>query len=134
MWRDMERLTHALGVHFTRPSVFPRNGLLAARVAVALVESRIADFVPKVYEANFARDEDIAAPEVIGRILSELGLEPDQVLALAQSPTVKALLRENTENARAAGIFGSPSFTVKDELFWGSDRLDSAVAWAVGGL
>jgi 2-hydroxychromene-2-carboxylate isomerase len=35
-----------------------------------------------------------------------------------------------TERAQALGIFGAPSFTIGDELFWGNDRLERAVAWA----
>jgi 2-hydroxychromene-2-carboxylate isomerase len=48
----------------------------------------------------------------------------------AESPEAKAKLRTHTERAQALGIFGAPSVTVGEELFWGNDRLEAAVAWA----
>ena len=74
MWRDLERLCAAQGLRFERPSVFPRNGLLAARVATAAsAEPWLPEFVRAVYRANFAEDRDIAAPEVVGAVLEALG-------------------------------------------------------------
>ena len=52
----------------------------------------------------------------------------------AQDDEVKATLRAATEEAQALGVFGAPSFTTADgELFWGNDRLEEALAWAVKG-
>jgi 2-hydroxychromene-2-carboxylate isomerase len=39
-------------------------------------------------------------------------------------------LKRQTEEAGSRGLFGAPSFTVGDELFWGNDRLEAALAWA----
>ena len=47
-----------------------------------------------------------------------------------ESPQAKARLRASTERAVSLGLFGAPSFVVGSELFWGNDRLDSAMAWA----
>ena len=64
MWRDLERICGELGVPFARPSVFPRNGLLAARIAcVGDGAPWLSAFVRNVYTANFARDLDISQPE-----------------------------------------------------------------------
>jgi len=52
------------------------------------------------------------------------------LVARAGEADAKAALRRNTEDATARGIFGAPSFLVDDELFWGNDRLDDAIAWA----
>jgi 2-hydroxychromene-2-carboxylate isomerase len=52
------------------------------------------------------------------------------VLKDGESPEAKARLRENTERARALGLFGAPSFVVRDELFWGNDRLEDALRHA----
>ena len=74
MWRDLERICGEAGIPWARPSVFPRNGLHAARVAcVAAAEPWLPDFVRGVYRANFAEDRDIAAPEVIRELLENLG-------------------------------------------------------------
>ena len=64
MWRDMERLCTALDVPFQRPSQFPRNGLLAARIACWFdAKPWLPNFVRAVYEANFVTDEDISNPK-----------------------------------------------------------------------
>ena len=130
MWRDLERICERLGTPFVRPSTFPRNGLTAARVTLALPEAARPAFVRSVYEANFARDRDIAATEVVTQLLTTLGHDPSPVLARAGSSDVKDELRAQTERAAELGIFGSPSFVVGGELFWGNDRLDEALDWA----
>ena len=48
----------------------------------------------------------------------------------ANAPENKERLKRQTEEATARGLFGAPSFTVGDELFWGNDRLEDAIAWA----
>ena len=62
-------------------------------------------------------------------LLVALGQTPEPLLAAAQSPEIKQRLRGQTDEAVRGGIFGAPSVTVGDELFWGNDRLEAAVAW-----
>lgn len=132
MWRDIERVCRDVNVAWTRPSQFPRNGLLAARVAYAnQKEPWIAPFVQSVYAANFSRDEDISDPTVIEKCLRPLAPEPEAALAAAELPETKTGLREQTETAAALQIFGSPSFLVAGELFWGGDRLEQALQHAL---
>jgi 2-hydroxychromene-2-carboxylate isomerase len=131
MWRDVEREAEALGLAMRRPSVFPRNSTAAARVALLGVERAWGPrFIRAALVANFAEDRDIAAPEVIDELLTDLGLDGAQVRAEAASPAYRPKLREATERAIALGIFGAPTFVVGDELFWGNDRLERALAWA----
>ena len=131
MWRDMERLCDALGLPFKRPSAFPRNGLTAARVVCAAQGAAwVPDFVRGVYRANFGEDREISKPEVIGEILAAQGLPAQEWLQRASLPATKDALRAQTERAIAQGIFGAPSFTVGDELFWGGDRLTQALDFA----
>jgi len=131
MWRDMERLCDELGLPLKRPSVFPRNGLTAARVVCAAQGAAwVPDFVRGVYRANFGEDREISKPEVIGEILAAQGLPAQEWLQRASLPATKDALRAQTERAIAQGIFGAPSFTVGDELFWGGDRLTQALDFA----
>ena len=132
MWRDLERLCEKHALPFRRPSTFPRNGLLAARVACCNQDRTwVGAFTRAVFEANFARDLDIGRPEVTREILDGLGLDADRIVGDATSDTGKQALRDQTESARALGIFGAPSFVVDGELFWGNDRLGDAVASAL---
>ena len=133
MWRDLERICADLGISMRRPSRFPRNGLLAARVACFAQEQHwVPEFVRRVYAANFAHDREVSDPAVVGEILEAVG-QPRSLLAAAESPETKAKLRAQTERAQALGIFGAPSFVVGDELYWGNDRLGDAVAKAALG-
>lgn len=133
MWRDLERRCAAYGLPWRRPSVMPRNSLVAARIAlVAAAEPWLADFVRAVFSANFAHDRDIGDAGVLAAILAELGQPAAALMAAASSPEAKAALRARTAEAEARGLFGAPSFTVGEELFWGDDRLEEALAWACG--
>ena len=131
MWRDLERLAEKEGLPFLRPSRFPRNGLLAARVAlVGVEEGWVAAFARAVMKANFAEDREIGEEAVIVEILATLGLPAEGVIARAQADANKLALRCQTERAAELGLFGAPSFRVGEELFWGNDRLEDALAWA----
>lgn len=131
MWRDLERLCAKEGLPFRRPSAFPRNGLLAARVALVGVEDGwVAPFARAVMRANFAEDREIAEPAVIREILVALGLSDAEIMARAQADANKLALRCQTERAAELGLFGAPSFRVGEELFWGNDRLADALEWA----
>jgi 2-hydroxychromene-2-carboxylate isomerase len=129
-WRDLARCAADLGLEFRRPSQFPRSGLLAARIALSLPDRDRPAFSRAVYHANFVEDREISDASVVRTILDQLQLPADALLETASSPSIKSQLRAQTEAAIAAGIFGAPSFTVGDELFWGNDRLEQALAWA----
>ncbi len=131
MWRDVEREAAALGLAMRQPSVFPRNTVEAARVALLGVERDWGPrFIRAALVANFAEDRDVAAPAVIDELLADLGLDGPAVRAEAASPAYRPRLRAATEQAIARGIFGAPMFVVGDEMFWGNDRLERALAWA----
>jgi 2-hydroxychromene-2-carboxylate isomerase len=130
MWRDLERICEAQRLPFRHPSQFPRNGLLAARIACHLSkETWIPAFVRAVYQANFAEDQDIADRRVIAACLRSVNQDAETILEAAGSAEAKTLLREQTERAVDLGIFGAPSFIVDEELFWGNDRLEEALMW-----
>lgn len=132
MWRDMERICEAEGVPLKQPPFrFPQNGLKAARLAlVGEGEGWIGDFTRAVYTANFAEQRDISDDATLALVLSKLGVNPEAAAKAANAPENKDKLKAQTEEAIARGLFGAPSFTVGDELFWGNDRLEQAVAWA----
>jgi 2-hydroxychromene-2-carboxylate isomerase len=128
MWSDMVRQCRKYGLPWTRPTAFPRPGVLPARIALlGAEETWIGAFCRGVMERNFVRDQDINGPDAMAEILIGLGLPGADLLARAQSEPVKTRLREQTEQARARGIFGAPTFFVGSEMFWGNDRLDDAL-------
>lgn len=134
MWRDMARICAASDLPFHKPATFPRGSMLAARICAAHADAQwIGDFVRAVYSANFAEDLDVGAPEVIGPVLEALGQDAASIIDNAATPETKQALRDLTEDAIARGIFGAPSFTVGDELYWGHDRMDMALKHAAAG-
>jgi 2-hydroxychromene-2-carboxylate isomerase len=131
MWRDLERLTAKFGLPWRKPSEFPRNTTVPARVACAIAdEPWCGDFVRRVYVANFGEDQAIDRPDVIAEILTELGQPAADILARAESPQFRPRLRENTQRATDLGIFGSPNCIVNGELFWGEEALEDAIDWS----
>jgi 2-hydroxychromene-2-carboxylate isomerase len=130
MWRDLERICGALDIPFRRPSVFPRSGLRAARVCARYAQAPwLPTFVRSVYEANFVRDLDISSEAVLQECLIASGEDPRLIIAEAKTPAAKDALRAQTGEAVEKGLFGAPSFVVGEELFWGNDRLEAALAW-----
>jgi 2-hydroxychromene-2-carboxylate isomerase len=130
MWRDIERLCVKYGIPFKKPTQFPRNGLLAARVAcIAASEGWCQQFTRSVFQANFEGDRDISDPAIISETLESLGQDGSQVIRRAESPENKEFLRNQNERAIGLGIFGAPTFAVSTEIFWGNDRLEDAIDW-----
>jgi 2-hydroxychromene-2-carboxylate isomerase len=132
MWHDVERFADELGLPFRRPATFPRNSIPAMRVAMLGCERGWGPaFGRAVLRANFEEDRDIAASEVLDELLAELGVDGPTLRAESESPAWRPRLRAQTEQAIRLGIFGAPSFLIGDEMFWGNDRLEQALAWAV---
>ena len=132
MWRDLARICEADGLALKLPPIsFPQNGLKAARLA--LVGERAGwtpAFTRAVFAANYAEQKDIADDATLAAILDGLGVGAEAALAAANTPDNKEALKRQTEEAASRGLFGAPSFTIGDELFWGNDRLEATLAWA----
>ena len=132
MWRDLERVCQLEGLPLKLPPArFPQNGLKAARLALAgEADGWTPAFTRAVFTANYAKQKDISDEAVLRSILDEVGVDAERAFMVANAPETKDALRAQTEEAKARGLFGAPSFTVCDELFWGNDRLEAALAWA----
>jgi 2-hydroxychromene-2-carboxylate isomerase len=109
---------------YTRNPFFPVNTLQIMRGAlVAEREGFFAKYVDEVYRHMWAEPKKMDEVEVIRSALDESGLATDAILEGIQNPEVKQQLISNTESAVTRGVFGSPSFFVGEELFFGKDRL-----------
>lgn len=133
MWRDLERLSEDRGLPpFRRPDIFPMHSVKAARLAlVGLAQGWGQEFVRNVYRAGFQNNQDISDNAVLMACVVAAGGDPISAGELANSDAVKQKLRGQTEMAVDRGLFGAPAFTVDDQLFWGDDRLEQAMEWAV---
>jgi 2-hydroxychromene-2-carboxylate isomerase len=135
MWRDLERICTDSGLSFRRPESFPQNSVLAARVAlIGLSEPWGEAFCVETFRAQFGEGSPLDA-ETIAAILTQLDVAAEPTLSAAQSENNKLRLRDQTEQAQRAGVFGAPTFIAADgELFWGNDRLQRALLWATQKL
>jgi 2-hydroxychromene-2-carboxylate isomerase len=133
VWKDMARQCEKYGLPWRQPTSFPRAAVLPSRVALAGEGAPWqGEFCRRVFALNFAEDRDIHTPEAVAGVLEELGLPAGELMQQAQSDAVKLKLRQQTETATARGVFGAPTFFVGDEMFWGNDRLEDALAFAAG--
>lgn len=133
MVRDLERLCGELDLPFALPASFPQNSLFASRLATALEGAPRTAFSRAIYQLEFGEGRDISDPLTGAEALRRAGLDP-ALVERAQHQDVKDALRAATEEAQALGVFGAPAFTTADgELFWGNDRLEKALDWAVKG-
>jgi len=132
MWRDLERRARRLGIPFRSVPAYPVDPEgLAGRVAtVASREGWCPEYVRLTYRHWFLEDRAPGDPAHLRELLVQLGRNPDQVIARAATDETRALYAAETDAARTLGIFGSPTFVVGDEIFWGDDRLEDAVDWA----
>ncbi|KAF1067181.1 2-hydroxychromene-2-carboxylate isomerase [Variovorax sp.] len=131
VWKDMVRQCRKYGLPWQRPGNFPRAAVLPLRIALAGAgQPWIGEFCRRTMRLNFAEDRDIDAPETMARLLADMDLHAHRVIDEALSDANKLRLRRQTETAMEKGIFGAPTFFVGDEMFWGNDRLDDALAFA----
>jgi 2-hydroxychromene-2-carboxylate isomerase len=103
---------------------FPVNTLALMRMAVAANEmGALMPYVEAAFHHMWEAPKKMDDPAVIRAALLESGLDADALIAAAQTPEVKQKLLDATGAAVARGVFGSPSFFVGEELFFGKDRL-----------
>src|SRR5215469_8533909 len=123
--KETQRFVRRHGItEFGRNPHFPVNTLLIMRGAIAARKLGLFErYVDAVYRAMWVEGLKMDDPAVVKSALAAAGLPADELLALTQDPEVKAELIKNTEAAVAHGVFGSPSFLVGDELYFGKDRL-----------
>ena len=135
MWRDIERHAALYGLQARLPAPYPaKQSVVANLVAtVGMREGWGVNFVRAAYRRWFELGQETGSEPNVSESLRDIGQEPARVLALAGSEEAKAALAAETDVARALGIFGSPTFAVGRELFWGDDRLEDAISWCHHG-
>ena len=116
---------------------FPVNTLKIMRGACAAQKLGCFErYVDAVYAAMWEQEKNMAEDDVILATLAAAGLDGPELMATAQEPDVKQQLLANTESAHARGAFGSPTFFVGDEMWFGKERLgdvEEAIARAIAG-
>jgi len=121
-WREARGLPLNL-----QPRFFPADPSFADRCVIALARTGRdpGDFAMAAHAAVWAEDRDVADPAEVERILA--ATVPDaaaEVAAAARGEETARAYAANRDAALAAGVFGSPTYVVEGEPFWGQDRLE----------
>ena len=122
---ETERFVRRFGVEpYTWNPFFPVNTLNLMRAAIAAqLEGVFEPYVEAAFHHMWIEPKKMDDPEVAAKALSASGLNGAKLLARAQEPEVKAKLIANTQGAVERGAFGSPTFFVGKEIFFGKEQL-----------
>ena len=133
--KETERFVKRHGItDYARNPHFPVNTLQIMRGAVAAQRLGVFEaYVDAVYRAMWVNGLKMDDPAVIQEAFEKAGLPAEKLIELMGDAEVKAELIANTEEAVAAGVFGSPSFLVGGELFFGKDKLRDVEEEIVAG-
>lgn len=122
-WRDFLNLPLNLD-----PKFYPcRTIEPAARLVIAASQKGLdeAALSWEIQSALWAQDRDIADPETLCALVEKTtGADGKSLLEASDTPEVMAAWQNNLEDAERLGIFGTPTYVLDNELFWGQDRLD----------
>ncbi|MEW6255955.1 MAG: 2-hydroxychromene-2-carboxylate isomerase [Pseudomonadota bacterium] len=123
---ELQRWRVKRGVDFhLNPAFWPFDPSLADRAVIAAIGRGAVDrLLPRLYSGVWQRQENLAAPDVLARIIDDVGLPGADLVAQAQGPETAALYDANRTRALAADMFGAPSYVLDGEVFWGQDRID----------
>ena len=132
MWRDIERRAEGYGFFAKTPVPYPLTEFdLANKLAVlGLKEGWGIDYVRLTYKRWFQEGKEPATEPNISEICKELNIDKEKVIANANSNEIENQYLKNTDSARENKVFGSPSFIVNSEIFWGDDRMEDAITWS----
>lgn len=129
---EVERRARAYGLpQLAWPDPWPGNTLFAMRVATfAKQTGRTVSFALAGFRQAFAAGRDLSQPDNVLLAAAACELHPRALLKAVETEAVKGALREATDEAAELGVIGVPSLRVGDEVFWGDDRVEEAVAAA----
>ena len=131
MWRDIERRAKSYGFFAKTPVPYPLSEFdLANQIAIyGLNEGWGVEFTQLTYKKWFQEGKEPAIDPSISEICEKLKINKGEIILKAKSKKIENKYISNTSDARNNKIFGSPTFIVNNEIFWGDDRMEDAVKW-----
>ena len=130
--KDLERSANLLDVPLNLSTNGPSNSRAAAR-AYYWVQDRDEGLAKKLalelLTRQWVRGEDISEVEVIAEEAAGFGINREELLSALRSDDLKERLGDEVNRAIERGVFGSPTFCVDGEIFWGVDRLQMLEHW-----
>ena len=131
MWRDVQRRANFYGFNAKVPAPYPLKEFdLANKVAIlGKDQGWIKKYTILTYKKWVLEHLEPGSEPNLSSTLKEIGLDSDSVIKQAQTDEIEQKYLKNTEMAKNKGIFGSPTFIVENEVFWGDDRCEDAIKW-----
>ena len=132
MWRDIERRAEGYGFFAKTPVPYPLSEFdLANQIAIyGLDEGWGVDYIRLTYKKWFQEGKEPAIDPSVSEICEKLRINKDEIILKAKSKKIENKYISNTSDARNNKIFGSPTFIVNNEIFWGDDRMEDAIKWS----
>jgi len=132
---ETRRFIERYGITRFQPNpFFPVNTLVLMRGAVAARKLGMFErYVDEIFRHMWAEPKKLDDPDVLRAALAESHIDADAILSLSQTQEVKDELLANTQRSVDRGTFGSPTFYVGDEIFFGKDKLPDVEAAIVAG-
>ena len=131
MWRDVQRRANFYGFDAKIPAPYPLKEFdLANKVAImGKDQGWIKEYTVLTYKKWFLEHLEPGSEPNLSSTLEEIGLDAKNIIKQAQADDIEQKYLRNTEMAKNKGIFGSPTFIVENEVFWGDDRCEDAIKW-----
>ena len=131
MWRDVQRRANFYGFDAKIPAPYPLKEFdLANKVAImGKDQGWIKEYTVLTYKKWFLEHLEPGSEPNLSSTLEEIGLDAKNIIKQAQTDDIEQKYLKNTEMAKNKGIFGSPTFIVENEVFWGDDRCEDAIKW-----
>jgi 2-hydroxychromene-2-carboxylate isomerase len=131
MWRDIERRARMYNLAARLPAPYPLAEFdLANKVAIVGEDFDWGKaYIRATYRRWFQNGEEAGSEPNLSNSLREVGQRPEPIIEQARSEAIERRYQEATQTAKSLGIFGSPTFVVGGESFWGDDRQDDAIDW-----
>jgi 2-hydroxychromene-2-carboxylate isomerase len=124
---ELQGWCRKLGMYVNpRPKFMCPNAELASCLVIAadLQGLAVLPLYKAILRAEWVEERDISAEETLRDVLDDQDLDSTTLLSRAKAAEIVQRYRKYTDQAVSAGVFGSPSYVYRGELFWGQDRLD----------
>ena len=132
-FRDVMRRANGLGIAMESVPNHPFNPLLALRIITAIEDDETRrEAALALINAAWSEGRDITVEQNVREIVAGCDIDAEWAIASASDPVVKQALIDNTNAAIELGIFGVPTFSVDDQIFWGEDRINELLSYLNG--